>query len=877
MVEWNATEAPSPSGRVDELISEQAAIAPERIAVEAGEKSLTYGKLEQRSNQLAHHLQQLGIGTDHLVGICVARTTDLLVAVLGILKAGAGYVPLDPTYPPDRLAFMLRDSNASMIVTEMELLSLLPETGAPAVCIDRDWSQIASSPVGPIVSSAGPDSVAVVIYTSGSTGRPKGVETPHGALVNLLSSVQRDLQFGRDDVFLATTTLSFDIAAAEIYVPLLSGGRVAVAPTGAAANPTILAELLNRHRVTFMQATPSGWRLLLDGGWAGRPGMTALTAGEPLTVELADALLSRVDGLWNYYGPTETTIYSTGTQVRPRESVTIGRPVANTQVYVLDERLRPTPIGVPGELHIGGHGLARGYLDRPELTAERFIAHPFEAAPGERVYRTGDLARYRADGEIEYLGRLDHQVKIRGYRIELGEIESALISHEHIREAVVVAREDTPGDPRLVAYIVATTPAGPTPTELKTFLRATLPEFMVPSAFVPLAELPLGPSRKVDRGALPAPDRGETTDEELVLPRDEVETTLSGIWQDLLGIETDIGVHDDFFELGGHSLLAVRLMALVEECLGARLPLTTLFDSATIEGLANRVVEARSNDARWQTVVPLRPTGSKPPLFFLHGHDGELLYFRELVWRLDPDQPAFGVQPVGLDGRSQPFRSVQEMAAHYTDEILALRPLGPHLLVGYCFSGVLAYEVALQLQNRGQPPALVALIDAQPRGRRPNRAELERRKLTAFMEADTRGKLRWITRRSRGLAAKAKERGRRSLYELIARSGRRPPEALTDLQAVLRRAVSDYVTPSSRLHVTVFRAAEDDGRDQDRYSGWNTITSNVEVHPIVAEGIRHDNIVREPYAAILAEELAKCVRQALAEPKQSALPAKDPN
>ena len=526
---------------------------------------------------------------------------------------------------------------------------------------------------------------------------------------------------------------------------------------------------------------------------------------------------------------------------------------------------------MPGEIFVGGDGLARGYLGRPELTAERFVQNPFGAARGARIYRTGDLARYRPDGEIQYLGRLDDQVKVRGYRIELGEIESSLIRRDDILKAVVVAREDTSGDRRLVAYIVPSGPAAPAPTELKTFLRATLPEFMVPSAFVALGALPLGPSGKVDRRALPAPGRGETTDEGLVLPRNEVEAALAGIWQDLLELETDVGVHDDFFELGGHSLLAVRLMALIHEGFGVKLPLTTLFDSATIEALATRVAEARSNDSRWQTLVPLRETGSKPPLFFLHGHDGELLYFRDLVRSLGPDQPAFGVQPAGLDGRAEPFRSVNEMAAHYADEILAFRPQGPHLLVGYCFSGVLAYEVALQLQQRGQPPALVALIDALPRGRRPSRAELERRKLNAFLATDARGKLRWITRRSRGLLLKLTKRSRRLLYDLIARSGRRPPGALMNMQDTLMLAISRYVTPSSPLPVTLFRAAGDDGAGdvRDWYAGWSTIAGNVEMHPIAAEGIRHDNIVRDPYAALLADELARCASKALERPRIS--------
>jgi amino acid adenylation domain-containing protein len=869
LVEWNATGTPYSGHRVDELFAAQAAATPDAIAVEAGAERLSYSTLDRRSNRLARRLQQLGIGPDRLVGLCLDRTADLPVALLGILKAGGAYVPLDPAYPADRLAFMLEDSDASVVLTQQSLLAALPHTQAQILCIDRDWPEIECLPAEPIESASGHGNRAVVIYTSGSTGTPKGVETLHGAVVNLLSSVQNDVGFGPDDVFLATTTLSFDIAAVEQYLPLVSGGRVALAPTGAAADPSVLARLLDRHSASFMQATPSGWKLLLDGGWAGRRELTALTAGEPLTAELADALLGRVDALWNYYGPSETTIYSTGTRVEQNERVTIGRPVANTTTYVLDERLKLTPIGIPGELHIGGDGLARGYLNRAQLTAERFIAHPFDPAAAAKLYKTGDLVRYRGDGKLEYLGRLDHQVKIRGYRIELGEIEAALLRHAGLRDAVVVAREDVPGDRRLVAYVVPQAAPGPTAAELKAHLRKSLPEFMVPAAFVTLSALPLGPSRKVDRGALPPPDRSQSTEATLVAPRDEVEATLVDIWKRLLGLRAEIGVQDDFFDLGGHSLLAVQLMALIGDAFGIRLPLATLFDSATIEGLAGRVVEARSHASEWPTLVPLRATGTKPPLFFLHGHDGELLYFRDLVRGLEPDQPAYGVQPVGLDGRARPFRSVHEMASHYADEILSFRPRGPHLLIGYCFSGILAYELAHQLEQRGHPPALLALIDAPPQGlNRSTRADVERRKFKEFLETDARGKWRWIVRRARGLAAKIGLRARLTLADLLGFRGGRRSRVRGNMTDAIGRARRGYVTPSSSLRVTLFRAAEDEARARDQRSDWSRLAGDVDVHPIVAEGIRHDNIVREPYVALLASELETCIRQALELPSR---------
>lgn len=861
LVEWNATAMSVPDERVDQLISIRAFASPDAIAVEDGTCRLRYGELEDRSNRFARHLQELEVRRGDLVGLCLDRGAQMLIAALGVLKAGAGYVPLDPTYPRDRLAFMLEDSQAPVVVTELKLLDLLLDTRAQIVCVDRDGPSIAAHAAAPLRTDTGRDDVAVVIYTSGSTGKPKGVETRHGGLANLLTSVQRDLQIGADDVFLATTTLSFDIAATELYVALLAGGRVAVAPTGAAADPKVLAELVERHGATFLQGTPSGWRLLLDGGWSGRAGLTALTAGEPLTPELAEALLERVDALWNYYGPTETTVYSTGTKIESGTHITIGKPLGNTQIHILDRRRRTTPIGVPGELCIGGRGLARGYLGRPELTAERFVANPF----GEgRLYRTGDLARWLPDGRVEFLGRLDHQIKIRGYRIELGEIESLLLRHDEVREAVVIVREDTPGKRRLVAYLVTTTPSGPDPAELRTLLGRTLPDFMIPAAYVRLPELPLGPSQKVDRAALPAPNRSDATTADVVDPRDDVEAALVAIWQDVLELGAPPGVHDDFFALGGHSLLAVRLMTLVDQSFGIRLPLATLFQSATIEGMATQIAEARSKDGDWGAIVPLRPSGSKPPLFFIHGHDGELLYFRDLVRSLGADQPAIGVQPPVADGRAQPFRSVEEMASQYADEILAFRPQGPHLLVGYCFSAVLAYEVALQLERQGHPPALVALIDALPRGRRPTRSALEREKLKAFLAADARGKLAWLARRGRGLRAKVVARVRHALYELVDRTGSRPPKALASMQDAIGRALSDYVTPASRLRLTLFHATGDQRLTGEWHAKWSAIAGEVEVHEIAAEGIRHDNIVREPYATLLAETLGLCAEKAVA-------------
>jgi len=456
LVEWNATQTDYPKQScIHKLFEDQVERTPNAVAVSFEDEHLTYRELNARANQLAHHLQQHGVGPEVLVGLCVERSLDMVIGLLGILKAGGAYVPLDPTYPAERLAFMLADSQAAVLVAQRHLLPQLPAPAAKVVCLDADAAVLAQQSAANPASTGTSDQLAYVIYTSGSTGRPKGVQILHRAVVNFLLSMRERPGLTAQDNWLAITTLSFDIAALELFLPLLVGARLIVASRDTAADGAALAETLARARVTVMQATPITWRLLLAAGWQGKADLKILCGGEALPLDLAQQLLPRAASLWNLYGPTETTIWSTVCEIGPGdEVVTIGRPIANTQMYLLDPKLQLVPVGVPGELYIGGEGLARGYLNRPELTDERFIPHPFSNRPGARLYKTGDLARYRPDGTIEHLGRLDFQVKLRGFRIELGEIEAVLSQHTAVRQAVVVAREDVPGDKRLVAYVV---------------------------------------------------------------------------------------------------------------------------------------------------------------------------------------------------------------------------------------------------------------------------------------------------------------------------------------------------------------------------------------------------------------------------------------
>jgi amino acid adenylation domain-containing protein len=741
LVEWNATQAPYPrQSCIHHLFEAQIESRPDAVALVYEGARLTYRELDQRANQLARYLQKLGVGPEVLVGLCVERSLEMVVGLLGILKAGGAYVPLDPTYPAERLAFMLEDSGAPVLVTQQHLLSQLPDPAAKVVCLDADAAVLARQSQAVPVSGATPDHLAYVIYTSGSTGKPKGVQIPHRAAVNFLWSMRRQPGLTAEDTWLAVTTLSFDIAALELFLPLIVGARGIVAGRDLAANGAALAETLASAGVTVMQATPITWRLLLAAGWQGRPGLMILCGGEALPLDLAQQLLPRGASLWNLYGPTETTIWSTVCKIEPGdEIVTIGRPIANTQIYLLDPQLQPVPVGVPGELYIGGDGLARGYLNRPELTAERFIPHPFSSEPGARLYRTGDLARYRPGGSIEHLGRLDFQVKLRGFRIELGEIEAVLAQHLAVRQAVVVAREDVPGDKRLVAYAVLREKQTAAVVDLQDHVTKQLPTYMVPVAFVLLEAIPLTPNGKVDRRALPAPGYTRPQlDETFAAPGTQTEETVAGIWSRVLGIE-QIGIHDDFFALGGDSLRAMQVISHLRRTLQIHLPLARFFKARTVAELARIIEQVKAGEAKpqqqeekvpgsWSPVVEIQTGGSGRPFFYLHGDflNGASYCF-PLVRHLGPDQTFYALEPYKFDALGIP-PTLEAMAAVHLESVRSRQPKGPYLLGGFCNGALVAYEIARQLHAEGEKVDLLILIDPNSVGHR----RLTRRTVNRF-------------------------------------------------------------------------------------------------------------------------------------------------
>jgi len=695
LVEWNDSHRPPPAEPLaHRAISARAARVPDAVAVICGRHHLSYRALIRRAEDLARRLAARGVGRGARVGISAQRSPEMPVALLGTLLTGAAYVPLDPDYPARRLATILEDADVALLLTEERLLPILPAIDRPTELLGPRAEPPADA-VTPAPPSPGPEpeELAYVIFTSGSTGRPKGVQIPHLALANFLASMAERPGLTAGDRLLAVTTLSFDIAGLELYLPLLLGATVVLAEGDRVRDGARLRSLLERSRATAVQATPAGWRLLLEAGWHGRPGLVALCGGEALPPPLATELRRLCGGLWNLYGPTETTIWSAVRRVGgdlDRGSVAVGRPIANTAIHLLDHALVPVPVAVPGELMIGGDGLARGYLGRPGLTAERFVPDPWGGEPGVRLYRTGDLARRRADGAVEYLGRLDQQVKIRGFRVELGEIETALDEHPGVARAVAAVWPAGPEDHRLVAYLVAAGEPAPDADELRRSLRGRLPEYMVPQLFTVLDRLPETPNGKVDRKALPPPPElaGEAREATATPPRNPTEGVLAAIWSEVLGVDR-IGVEDGFLELGGHSLLATRILARVRRAFGVELPLRTLFEAPTIAGMASQLAGrvARSAARGWPKEVgrklvkgvargvgrglaPAREANAaEPPPLEPVSRDRELplSFAQERLWFLDqlaPGLPTYnlsGSVRLGGEIETAPLRAALEL------------------------------------------------------------------------------------------------------------------------------------------------------------------------------------------------------------------------
>ncbi|MER6301919.1 amino acid adenylation domain-containing protein, partial [Kitasatospora sp. NPDC001539] len=726
------------------LFAAQAARTPDAVAVVHRDERLDYAELDARANRLAHLLAARGVGPERLVALALPRSTELVVAVLAVLKAGGAYLPIDPDYPADRIAYTLRDAAPELLLTTTATAARLPDAGPPSLLLDTPSTaaELAGASTTAPAPALVPDHPAYVIYTSGSTGRPKGVVVTHANVARLFAATARWFAPGPQDVWTLFHSYAFDFSVWELWGALLHGGRLVVVPFEVSREPREFLELLVRERVTFLNQTPSAFYQLMqadeEAPELGRDLALrrVVFGGEALDLARLAPWYERhpedAPVLVNMYGITETTVH---VSYRPLDAATaagqprslIGAGIPDLRLYLLDSRLRPVPAGVPGELYVAGAGLARGYLGRPGLTAERFVADPY-GAPGTRMYRTGDLARWTAAGELDYLGRIDAQVKVRGFRIELGEIASVLSRHPQVASAAVVVREDTPGDKRLVGYLVPASAAGPLDADtVRAHLAAELPDHMRPAALVPLERLPLTPNGKLDERALPAPGPGRAGAGRA--PRTPLEELLCGLFADVLGVER-VGVDDNFFELGGHSLLAGRLIAGVRELTGADgLGVRALFQAPTVAGLAGLVAglvdglpagprtggrDGAAAEEAFPVLLPIRARGSRPPLFCVHPAAGISWVYTGLLRHLDTEQPIYGLQAPGLADLDRHPASLADLARTYLAELRAVRPEGPYALLGWSFGGPVAHAIAALLREQGEQVSLLAVLDGYP-------------------------------------------------------------------------------------------------------------------------------------------------------------------
>ena len=712
LLEWNATDMELPvQGSFLELFFQQVEKNPLKKALLTSQNEFSYLELAWAAQNISQQIKDLEIRKGEVVGVLLDRNEKLLPAMLGVLMSGCAYVPLDPSFPKDRIQYMLQNSGASLLIVEGETMWQEPLSIKKLML-----ETLNSSSPSHLPTIQYPDSsdLAYILYTSGSTGLPKGVKVSHLNLLNFLVSMGHEPGLRPEDTLLAITTISFDIAGLELFLPLTTGASIVLADRESTKDGRLLLKLMDRYGVTCMQATPATWRMLMVSGWDKPRILKVLCGGEALPIDLAARLLDLVGSFWNVYGPTETTIWSTVKEIKNLEDINIGRPIANTQIYILGENLQPTPVGTVGEICIGGIGVALGYHQREDLTNEKFIADPFRI--GGTIYRTGDLGKFLPNGEIVCLGRMDHQVKIRGYRIELGEIEARLNQIQGIRQAVVNTFTEINGNNSLAAYLVLSPEVSDQffekkLIEIKGKLKESLPDYMIPSEWLILDKLPLTQNNKVDRKSLPLPektkDHSSSDLEELASP---FQHTIANIWSKVLKKE-NFSPKSNFFDLGGHSLLAVEMMVILEKETGLKLPITRIFQFPILEDFALQISIKETKDNTWNSVVPIQTKGNKVPLFLIHGAGANITPFYGLAQHLSDEQPVYGIQSKGLDGVEAPLESIESMAAYYLGEIRKVFPKGPFHVGGQSFGSYVAFEIAKQLKSKGEPVGKVFLFD----------------------------------------------------------------------------------------------------------------------------------------------------------------------
>ena len=880
--QWNLTEVAYPrDNTIAELFEEQAATNPQAKALLCEERTLAYGELNARANQLAHYLRGLGVGPEVRVGIALERSVEMVVGLLAILKAGGAYVPLDPEYPQERLSYMLADAGVNVLLTQAKFRDRLPKYAAKILCLDSDCDQISREDTVNPHSLTTPDNLAYTIYTSGSTGKPKGAMNTHRSVCNRLLWMQDQYRLTDADTILQKTPFSFDVSVWEFFWPLLAGARLALARPGGHRDAAYLVELIKEQQISVIHFVPSMLGIFLD-----QPGVEhclslrhLMCSGEALPFSLQEQFFRLLPArLHNLYGPTEAAIDVTHWTCRrgsQQTVVPIGEPVANTQIHILDRNWQPVPIGVPGELHIAGVQVGRGYHNRAELTAEKFVPDPFSVVPGARMYRTGDRARRRADGNLEFLGRMDAQVKVRGYRIEPGEIEAVLTQHPAIHEVVVIVREDEPGEKLLVAYVVAKGESASTGRELRSYVKERLPDYMVPSGFVQLAALPLTPNGKVDRLHLPKPERMLEHPQNTIAPRDSYELRLAQLWEEILK-EHSIGVTDNFFEIGGHSLLAVRLVSRISALFNRELPVAAVFQYPTIEQLASLLRQSESGGTQ-SPVVAIRPHGTRTPLFLVHPAGGNAMCYYELAQQLSADRPVYGLQDPGFDDPAGPARTIEQMAELYLHAIRTIQPKGPYVLGGWSTGGPVAFEMATQLTGAGDPvPALILLDSAAPLALHTEGVDRQQATTQAISSLSKRIALYFgmtlSAAENPGQELGLVEREGYFLEELKKRNVVPSDTDVSFLRNFLRtsenniRAAGNYRPPLYAGGVFLIRAEDMlpdlPDEEQEQYLkptfGWQQFSEQT-IQIDYVQG-NHVSMMTPPYVKLLAEQLDRCLR-----------------
>lgn len=895
----NGVETHSRHVAIHQWFETQVEYSPDAIALFYEGQSLTYQELNHRANQLAHYLIDHGIQPGDLVAISMHRCLEMIIGFWGVLKAGAAYVPIDPAYPQERQAYMLQDSQSRILLTQQALANSLPAHSAAVLCLDTEWhSTIAAYPTTNPALPASPDDAAYVIYTSGSTGNPKGVKIPHRGVLNHSSAIVQSFELNPRDRVLQFSSISFDIIVEEVYPTLVSGAALVLRTEEISSSIRQFLEFVEAHHITILDLPTAFWHewvnsLSLSSGKI-PPSVRLVVVGGEKASRVAYAEWVKLVGQhprWlNTYGPTETTVTATlydpiAAQYNPEQGeIPIGKPLSNVEVYLLDADLNPVPVGETGELHIGGPGLALEYHNLPERTAEKFISHPFSDDPTARLYKTGDTVRYLSDGNLEFVGRIDFQVKIRGFRIELGEIETALEQHPMIRQAIVLAREDVPGDKYLVAYVMPQPEQSVDTTAVRDYLQQKLPLYMVPTALVEMEVFPLTPNGKVDRRALPAPQTHPATATKLVVaPSNSTEAKLLQIWEGVLGV-SPISITDNFFDLGGHSLLVARLLERVAVEFGTNLPLSTLLQAPTIEQLASILIDSE----HLNSLQLLRSGGAKEPIFFIHDGVGEVLLYRTLAYHLDPERPIYGIRPLADAHRPILHTRIEEMAAYYVNTIQSVQVEGPYWLAGLCAGGVLAYEIARQLQAQGHTIAMVALMDAVSPMAEMKTGLVSDQRLNRLAQAmQGQEKMNPVVRAAKLAAIVGKKVWNTVSYEISSRIEHQieitqlrlfrycldrqwtPPLTLspTCVRKTYLFAEQSY-TPTTPFEgeVLLLRSTQGEGIDQpyqemyvDPRFGWDElVTQGVCMHDIPGG---HSSMLQEPHVSVLAERIQSYIDQ----------------